>query len=164
MWRESSWARIRYFFRKQTKKIICFAVVIHFSNMNMLQNNPPEEIVIPADLRNIPKPKSFNKRKDKNDKKKAAPEYHAPQRIQREVSPNAESDENRYLAPVRIQPEMEISERQEQEVDDSTDDPDYRTFLNPQSTSNDGINQPRRSSRVPLLSAKALENLVDKNQ
>ena len=131
---------------------------------NMLQNNPPEEIVIPADLRHIPKPKSFNKRKNKNDKKKGAPEYHAPQRIQREVSPNAESDENRYLAPIRIQPEMEISERQEQEVDDSTDDPDYRTFLNPQSTSNDGNNQPRRSSRVPLLSAKALENLVDKNQ
>ena len=44
----------------------------------MMENATPESIDIPQDLRNIKKPKSFNKRKDKKDKGKFAPEYQAP--------------------------------------------------------------------------------------
>ena len=56
---------------------------------------------------------------------------------------------------------MEVNERQDQTIEENADDPDYRAFLNPSSTNNEVRNQPRRSTRVPLLSAKALEHLVD---
>ena len=54
---------------------------------SMLDNISPEEMDMLHDLRHIQKPKSFNKKKDKNNKRKSAPEYHAPHRIVREVSP-----------------------------------------------------------------------------
>ena len=51
---------------------------------------------------------------------------------------------------------MEFDARQDQTTEENADDPDYRAFLNP----TDSGSQPRRSSRVPMLSAKALQNLI----
>merc|ERR1712240_671198 len=48
----------------------------------MVENVNPEDVDFPADLRNIPKPKSFNKRKDRKEEKKSAPEYKEPVQIQ----------------------------------------------------------------------------------
>ena len=47
----------------------------------MMDNGTPEEVDFPADLRNIKKPKSFNKRKGDKSGKKSAPEYREPIRI-----------------------------------------------------------------------------------
>merc|ERR1712126_138020 len=48
----------------------------------IIENVNSEDVDFPADLRNIPKPKSFNKRKDKKEEKKSAPEYKEPVQIQ----------------------------------------------------------------------------------
>merc|ERR1712240_363356 len=48
----------------------------------MVENVNPEDVDFPTDLRNIPKPKSFNKRKDKKEENKSAPEYKEPVQIQ----------------------------------------------------------------------------------
>merc|ERR1711873_167841 len=42
----------------------------------IIENVNSEDVDFPADLRNISKPKSFNKRKDKKEENKSAPEYH----------------------------------------------------------------------------------------
>ena len=70
-----------------------------------------------------------------------------------------DQDENQYLAPVRIDPEMETNISQDQSAVEDTNDPDYRLFLQPDTrTDENGHQETRRSSRIPKLSAKALEN------
>merc|ERR1711955_59006 len=44
----------------------------------MMETEHSEDVEFPADLRDISKPKSFNKRKDKKDEKKSNPEYKEP--------------------------------------------------------------------------------------
>ena len=41
----------------------------------MMQNTSPDHIEFPTDLREIKKPKSYNKRKGEKDNKKATPGY-----------------------------------------------------------------------------------------
>ena len=78
-----------------------------------------------------------------------------------EIEPIAQDQqENQYNALIRIQPEMEIDIRQDQSATDNANDPDYRLFLQPNRPDCDRIQiQPRRSTRIPTMSAKALENL-----
>ena len=96
---------------------------------NMMRNNDPEDIEYPQDLRGIKKPKSLNKKKGEKDKTISTPGYQAP--IQ--ISPNAveidpdmqDQAENQYLAPVRIDLEMEVNISQDQSEMENTDDLDY---------------------------------------
>ena len=78
----------------------------------MVENVSHEDIEFPADLRNIQKPKSFNKRKGEENKKKSAPEYRELVRIQppeelRNDSINSEiKNQQVYEEPIQIQPEI----------------------------------------------------------
>ena len=55
---------------------------------------------------------------------------------------------------------MEIDATQDQSTTNDVNDPDYRSFLQPNRPEFEGKVQPRRSTRVPTMSARALENLV----
>ena len=77
------------------------------------------------------------------------------------IDPNMEisQDQDQYRPPTAINPEIQGNISQDQSKMDNNDDPDYRQFLQ-----NDAINgvdaqqqQPRRSSRIPKLSVRALE-------
>merc|ERR1712112_621954 len=75
----------------------------------IMETEHSEDVEFPTDLRDISKPKYFNKRKDKKDEKKSNPEYKEPVRIQlREESqtdPKVE-DQPVYEEPIQIQPEI----------------------------------------------------------
>ena len=119
---------------------------------NMMQNRDPENIIFPADLRDIRKPKSYNKRKETN--KKSASGYKEPTRIQKQIenkTDNLEPTAEEYTAPSQIQPE---------EIDKQTNEQNRRDATHPQVPAFEEIRMPqRRSTRIPKLSAKALENL-----
>merc|ERR1712243_179330 len=74
----------------------------------IIENEHSEDIDFPADLRDISKPKSFNKRKDKKKEKKSTPEFKEPVRIQppeeSRTDPEVE-DQLVYEEPIQIQPE-----------------------------------------------------------
>ena len=74
---------------------------------SMMRDKTPENIEFPADLRDIKRPKSFNKKKGIKDKKISAPEYNAPIQIQQDsasmeidVDPELQDQENQYQAPI----------------------------------------------------------------
>ena len=128
-----------------------------------MRNDDPEDMEYPQDLRGIKKPKSFNKKKGEKDRRISTPGYQAPIQISPndvEIDPDMQDQaENQYLAPVRIDPEMEVNISQDQSEMEDTDDPDYRLFLQPDARNEEETQQERRrSSRIPKLSAKALEN------
>merc|ERR1712080_383898 len=50
---------------------------------NMMQNKKPEDIIFPTDLRDIRKPKSYNKRKENN--KKSASKYKEPTMVLKQI-------------------------------------------------------------------------------
>ena len=124
----------------------------------MVENVSHEDIDFPADLRNIPKPKSFNKRKGKKVEKKSAPEYREPVQIQPpeelrtdSINPGVENQQV-YEEPIRIQPEIlennELSKSAETHSDTSKGD-----------SSEEIQGNLRRSTRVPKMSARALHML-----
>ena len=79
-----------------------------------------------------------------------------------EIEPIAqEEQENRYFALIQIPPGIDADPRQNQTTHEDNNDPDYRSFFQPNRTDCEGKAQPRRSTRVLMMSAKALENLVD---
>merc|ERR1712215_500585 len=78
----------------------------------MVENVSHEDIDFPVDLRNIPKPKSFNKKNGKKGEKKSTPEYREPVRIQPpeelrtdNIDPEVENQQV-YEEPIRVQPEI----------------------------------------------------------
>merc|ERR1712243_454279 len=94
-----------------------------------------------ADLRNIPKPKLFNKRKGKKVEKKSAPEYREPIQIQPPEELRTDS----------IDPGLEnngLSKPAETHSDTSKGD-----------NSEEIQGNLRRSTRVPKMSARALHML-----
>ena len=124
----------------------------------MVENVSHEDIDFPADLRNIPKPKSFNKRKGKKEEKKSAPEYREPVQIQPpeelrtdSIDPEVENQQV-YEEPIQIQPEIlennELSKSAETHSDTSKGD-----------SSEEIQGNLRRSTRVPKMSARALHML-----
>ena len=120
----------------------------------IMENGHSEDVEFPANLRDISKPKSFNKRKDKKDEKKSSPGYKEPVRVQPRVESQAESeggDQQSYDEPIQIQPEtLETHEEMRPaNSDNSKGDNSEETRGNL-----------RRSARVPRLSAKALHMLT----
>merc|ERR1712215_271724 len=123
----------------------------------MVENVSHEDIDFPADLRNILKPKSFNKRKGKKGEKKSAPEYKEPVRIQPpeesrtdSIDPEVENQQV-YEEPIRVQPEIldnGLSKSAETHNDTSRGD-----------NSEEIEGNLRRSTRVPKISARALHML-----
>ena len=74
----------------------------------IIENEHSEDVDFPADLRDISKPKSFNKRKDKKEEKKSTPEYKEPVRIQPPEESRADpevDDQLVYEEPIQIRPE-----------------------------------------------------------
>ena len=106
---------------------------------NMVQNTTPEEVKFPSDLRNIKRPRSYNKRKrDNTEKGKSG--YEEPVQIQ-----EAEKDSGeQYEAPQQVQQENTVHE-------------DDQTQFEPQFEEIRTVT--RRSKRIPKLSAKALDML-----
>ena len=77
-----------------------------------MSDKTPENIEFPADLRNIKRPKSFNKKKGKKDKQITTPEYNAPVQIPQQ-STQMEMDagpdqENQYQAPIWVEPDIVV--------------------------------------------------------
>merc|ERR1712240_917114 len=108
-----------------------------------------------TDLRGIPKPKSFNKRKDRTDEKKSGPEYRELIRVQEAEEPQAEPDSNSlqvYKEPIHIQPEI-------------PNIPEDSTPVNSNEPKEDNSEEfqgnLRRSTRVPRMSAKYLQYLTE---
>ena len=130
----------------------------------MLQNHEQEDVEIPVDVRNIKKPRSFNKRKeDKKGKRK--PGYSEPVNIQKsreellhvqspddQPEQHQEDEGEQYKAPEAVQPQSIVTEVA-QPHSTPADDPQFEEI---QTTA-------RRSKRIPKLSAKAL-NLIECDQ
>ena len=120
----------------------------------IMENEHSEDVEFPADLRDISKPKSFNKRKDKKDEKKSNPEYKEPVRIQpREESqtdPEVE-DQPVYEEPIQIQPEILETHEESRSADSDKSKGDNSEEIQ---------GNLRRSARVPKMSAKALHMLT----
>ena len=72
----------------------------------MMQNKKPEKIIFPTDLRDIRKPKSYNKKRENN--KKPASEYKEPTIVLKQIEyipPNLDQPEEEYTTPSQVQPE-----------------------------------------------------------
>ena len=72
----------------------------------MMQNQKPEDIAFPADLRDIRKPKSFNKRQEKS--KKSTSKYNEPTTVLKQIEyipPISDQPEEEYTNPSQVQPE-----------------------------------------------------------
>ena len=125
----------------------------------MVENVSPENIDFPTDLRNIQKPKSFNKRKGDKKEKKSAPEYKAPVRIQlpeelRNDSINLEVENQQvYEEPIQIQPEILENSGIQQSAETHSDP-------NRGDNSEEIQGNLRRSTRVPRMSARAIHMLA----
>ena len=75
------------------------------------------------------------------------------------IAQNQQKDQ--YFAPIQIQPEMEIDTGKDQSTTNDINDLDYRSFLQPNRPDCKRKEiQPRRSTRIPTMSANALENLM----
>merc|ERR1712240_80936 len=121
----------------------------------IIENVNSEDVDFPTDLRNISKPKSFNKRKDKKEEKKSAPEYKEPVQIQppEESRTNLEvEDQQVYEEPIQIQ--LEILENNEESRSAKT-----HSDKSKGDNSEEIQGNLRRSMRVPKMSAKALHML-----
>ena len=68
-------------------------------------------------------------------------------------------DQDQYQPPTAINPDIEVNISQDQSEMDNNDDPDYRQFLQADAINGEDTQQqqPRRSSRIPKLSVRALE-------
>ena len=140
---------------------------------NMLQNNKQEDIELPADLRNVKKPRSYNKRKEDNTGR-AKSRYNEPVHFQEPEEglahvqePDRQSEQpqelevnedEQYEAPQVVQQQNIVNESVQPHPDPGPDpepDPDPQ-FEEVQTAT-------RRSKRIPKLSAKAL-NLIEYDQ
>ena len=130
----------------------------------MLQSDEQEDVEIPTDLRNIKKPRSYNKRKE-DKKEKSKPGYSEPVNIQESQEELAhvqvpddqpeqpqEDEGEQYEAPEVVQPQNIVTENI-QPHSEPAPDPQFEEV---QTTT-------RRSKRIPKLSAKAL-NLIECDQ
>ena len=120
----------------------------------IMETEHSEDVEFPTDLRDISKPKSFNKRKDKKDEKKSNPEYKEPIRVQLPEESQTEPDvENQpvYEEPIQIQPE--ILETHEESISADSD-------KSKGDNSKEIQGNLRRSARVPKMSAKLLHMLT----
>merc|ERR1711954_128002 len=91
----------------------------------IIENVNSEDVDFPADLRNISKPKSFNKRKDKKEEKKSTPEYKEPVQIQppEESRTNPEvEDQPVYEEPIQFQPEILDNNEESRSADTHRDE------------------------------------------
>ena len=104
----------------------------------IVQYTTPEDIEFPADLREIKKPRSYNKRKRDNMEKRTKPGYVEP--IQVQGTNNGEL----YEAPTQVQQTNTIHETEPERLEPQFEE--IQTVA-------------RRSKRVPKLSAKALDML-----
>ena len=139
----------------------------------MLQNNEQEDIELPSDLRNVKRPRSYNKRKEDN-KGRAKSRYNEPVNIQEPEEglahvqePEHQSEQpqeleidgdEQYEAPQVVQQQNIVNESVQPHPDPGPDpepDPDPQ-FEEVQTAT-------RRSKRIPKLSAKAL-NLIECDQ
>ena len=114
----------------------------------MMQNQKPEEIAFPSNLRNIKKPKSFNKKQEKS--KKSTSKYSEPTAVLKQIEyipPISNQPEEEYANPSQVQPEKITKQNKRK----NTSTPEFEEIQMPL----------RKSARIPKLSAKALENLVD---
>ena len=119
----------------------------------IIENEHSEDVDFPADLRNISKPKSFNKRKDKKEEKKSTPEYKEPVRIQppEESRTDPEVDDQLvYEEPIQIRPEILENNEESRSADSNKSKGDNSEEIQ---------GNLRRSTRVPKMSAKALHML-----
>merc|ERR1712041_16784 len=116
----------------------------------------------PADLTNIQKPRSFNKKNDKKGEKKSNPLYREPIRIQPQeelrtdsIDPGVENQQT-YKDPVQVHPEIlknGSSKSAETHVDKSRGE-----------NSEEIQGNLRRSTRITRLSAKVLDMLTHQPQ
>ena len=139
----------------------------------MLQNNKQEDIELPSDLRNVKKPRSYNKRKEDNTGR-AKSRYNEPVHFQEPEEglahvqePDRQSEQpqelevnedEQYEAPQVVQQQNIVNESVQPHPDPGPDpepDPDPQ-FEEVQTAT-------RRSKRIPKLSAKAL-NLIEYDQ
>merc|ERR1712240_37303 len=120
----------------------------------IIENVNSEDVDFPADLRNISKPKSFNKRKDKKEEKKSTPEYKEPVQIQppEESRTNPEvEDQQVYKEPIQIQPEILENNEESRSADSDKSKGDNSEEIQ---------GNLRRSTRVPKMSVKLLHMLT----
>ena len=75
---------------------------------SMMQNTNPENIEFPTDLRDIKKPKSYNKKKGDNTDRKATLGYKEPIQIQETAEDNGEL----YKAPKQVQAKTRVKKQQ----------------------------------------------------
>ena len=119
---------------------------------NMMQNTHTESIDFPADLRDIRKPKSYNKRKGDNTKKTKSG-YKEPIQIQEMAEDNGEL----YKAPIQVQTKTKAKKRQTPLQEQNSTLESETKNLEPQFE--EIQTNTRKSKRIPKLSAKALEML-----
>ena len=119
----------------------------------IIENEHSEDVDFPADLRDISKPKSFNKRKDKKEEKKSTPEYKEPVRIQPPEESRADpevDDQLVYEEPIQIRPEI---------LENNEESRSANSNKSKGNNSEEIQGNLRRSTRVPKMSAKALHML-----
>ena len=120
----------------------------------IMETEHSEDVEFPTDLRDISKPKSFNKRKDRKDEKKSNPEYKEPIRVQLPEESQTEPDvENQpvYEEPIQIQPEILKTHEESISADSNKSKGDNSEEIQ---------GNLRRSARVPKMSAKLLQYLT----
>ena len=120
----------------------------------IMETEHSEDVEFPTDLRDISKPKSFNKRKDRKDEKKSNPEYKEPIRVQLPEESQTEPDvENQpvYEEPIQIQPEILKTHEESISADSNKSKGDNSEEIQ---------GNLRRSARAPKMSAKLLQYLT----
>merc|ERR1712240_458567 len=121
----------------------------------IMETEHSENVEFPTELRDISKPKSFNKRKDRKDEKKSSPEYKEPIRVQVPVESQTEPDsENQpvYKETIKIQPEILKIHEDSISADSSKSKGDNSEEIQ---------GNLRRSARVPKMSARLLQYLTE---
>merc|ERR1712240_252690 len=120
----------------------------------IMETEHSENVEFPTDLRDISKPKSFSKRKDRKDEKKSNPEYKERIRVQLPEESQTEPDvENQpvYEEPTQIQPEILETHEESISADSNKSKGDNSEEIQ---------GNLRRSARVPKMSAKLLQYLT----
>ena len=115
----------------------------------MLQNITPENVDFPSDLRNIKRPRSYNKRKNDNTQRQKSG-YEEPVQIQEseheqvQIQEPEEDSNEQYEEPQQVQQQNTVHEDTRPQVESQFEEIQTAT---------------RRSKRIPKLSAKALDML-----
>ena len=128
----------------------------------IVENARNERINFPADLTNIQKPRSFNKKNDKKGEKKSDPSYREPIRIQPQEEPRTDSsdpgvdNQQSYKEPVQVHPEI-LKNGSSKSAEAHVDKSRGKNLEEIQGNL-------RKSTRITKLSAKALDMLTNQPQ